>query len=380
MKLILQYFNKIGVGIINFTLHNSQKKRYTHISWKVAKGWYLCLSDKLRHYIDLYGNVLTNYDNKTENPPVKRYWHRKIKFNETELYIDFVKKTNDNLILKIVLKEENEDVNISELVKRFNSRLVLNGKQIATITLKYAHLIIKKNYNDGTVLIFSKHFHRFLNHYVAGVHEDKDSRHWGFKSANQFNKKWTASLYQKRTQPVNSNSTIMNSTTIPPQITKSTTEAITYLNKTIMHSSITFSIDPNDITSLEISDKTIVYLDDTLRDILAFDTNTFQGPNQFKASDVLSLSRRINFFQIYSNISKPVRIGDVEAPILTIIPFNPKQCNIISERNFKKLQYVDLTSNYIPKIDINIYDDNGKHVPFNKEAITTITLFFRRKY
>ena len=74
-----------------------------------------------------------------------------------------------------------------------------------------------------------------------------------------------------------------------------------------------------------------------------------------------------------------VRVGDIEAQLLTMIPFNPKDCSILSERYFKKLHYVDIKSNYIPQIDISIYDDAGALVPFHKDAITTITLHFRRK-
>ena len=120
-------------------------------------------------------------------------------------------------------------------------------------------------------------------------------------------------------------------------------------------------------------------MDDTLKDILGFDQNTFECGIDVAATAKVSLSRRINYFQIYSNINVNVRVGDVEAPLLTMIPYNPKDCSILSERVFKELRYVDLKSNYIPQIDISIYDDAGALIPFHKDAITSLTLHFRRK-
>ena len=86
-----------------------------------------------------------------------------------------------------------------------------------------------------------------------------------------------------------------------------------------------------------------------------------------------------NYFAIYSNITADVYVGNVKAPLLTMFPFNPKECSILSERRFKKFHYVDLKTNYIAQIDISIYDDAGTLIPFHKDAITSITLHFRRK-
>ena len=120
-------------------------------------------------------------------------------------------------------------------------------------------------------------------------------------------------------------------------------------------------------------------MDNTLKDILAFDQNRFTSGNDIHAKDKTSTTRRINFFAVYSNITANVRVGNVEAPLLTMFPFNPRDCSILSERHFKKFHYIDLKSNYIPQIDISIYDDAGALVPFHQDAITSITLHFRRK-
>ena len=43
------------------------------------------------------------------------------------------------------------------------------------------------------------------------------------------------------------------------------------------------------------------------------------------------------------------------------------------------VHYTKLKSNYIPQIDIAIYDDAGALIPFHKDAVTSITLHFRMK-
>lgn len=163
-----------------------------------------------------------------------------------------------------------------------------------------------------------------------------------------------------------------------PYIIRTVEDAVDYLNKVIDDQRIRFTATEN-ILSVNVSGKGLVLtMDDILRDILGFDQNIFKSGNT-KASAKVSLSRRINYFQIYSNIGVDVRVGDTEVPLLTMIPFNPKDCSVLSERNLKKLHYINLKSNYIPQIDISVYDDAGALVPFHKDAITSLTLHFRRK-
>lgn len=163
-----------------------------------------------------------------------------------------------------------------------------------------------------------------------------------------------------------------------PYIIRTVQDAVDYLNKVIEDERIRFTVTEN-ILSVSVSGKDIILtMDDILRDILGFDQNTFKSGDT-KASAKISLSRRINYFQIYSNIGVDVRVGDTEAPLLAMIPYNPKDCSVLSERHFKKLHYINLKSNYIPQIDISVYDDAGALVPFHKDAITSLTLHFRRK-
>ena len=60
---------------------------------------------------------------------------------------------------------------------------------------------------------------------------------------------------------------------------------------------------------------------DNLRDMFVFDQNVLSGKVAFFDSDAFSLSRRIHYLCIYSTANDYVHIGDTEAPLLAVIPF-----------------------------------------------------------
>ena len=100
---------------------------------------------------------------------------------------------------------------------------------------------------------------------------------------------------------------------------KSSLEVVNYLNNMVNDSRIDFRY-MNDILSLAVGGENIVLqLDDTLRDILGFNQNKFESGKDVRAKDKISLTRRINYFAIYSNITANVRVGNVEAPLLAMV-------------------------------------------------------------
>ena len=91
------------------------------------------------------------------------------------------------------------------------------------------------------------------------------------------------------------------------------------------------------------------------------------------------MTRRINFFYIYSNIGEIIRIGDTEAPLLAVLPFNPKSCQLMTEINFKNPMYVNVNSDRINQTDIGIIDYIRQLIPFRQDAMTDLQLHFRRR-
>ena len=377
-KFIINYLNKSLKNIMSLT--PTDNLRYDSV---VKKDWVVCFSGLLTYEMGNFsaeerGNfssAMTSYDNGKGN---YQAMSGNLNYVKDQFYVDVVPLNEKTLVKKIVLKAKNSDMIIDTLIKKFNYHLQLNGKKVAKMfTTDGGRIIIDKlNTDDNLVLVCSEGFHKFLNHRTAAVHEQfKLAHHHDY--TNQFSREWSVFLYKKNTKPVGAFA--VKTKVLQNHIMKSEKDAVRYLNDIVDDSRVHFKL-LNNVLSLSVGGKNVVVkVDNTLRDILGFDQNTFESGNVVQAKDVISLTRRINYFQIYSNITKNVRVGDIEAQLLTMIPFNPKDCSVLSERHFKKLHYVDIKSNYIPQIDISIYDDAGALIPFHKDAITTITLHFRRK-
>ena len=121
-----------------------------------------------------------------------------------------------------------------------------------------------------------------------------------------------------------------------------------------------------------------ITFDNDLRDILGFDKNTYEGKGIYKTSAPLSLTRHIHYFYIYSDICDMVRVGDTKAPRLATIPFNAKECRLLTEKRFTLPMYVPIKKTFISQITVNICDDAGKLVPFHHDSITMLRLHFRK--
>ena len=154
-----------------------------------------------------------------------------------------------------------------------------------------------------------------------------------------------------------------------------------YVNKRLGYNNDTVTLSQtNDVAQLTLIGPDIrLTLSKDVQDILAFNQQTFTSPCSVTASGSISLTRRIDFFYVYSNIGEFVHIGDTEAPLLCVFPYNATKCGIITEHNFKLPSYVNVKGNQLSQIDIAIYDGAGKPVPFAYNARTIVHLHFRQR-
>ena len=372
---IQNFIQKACTNIMTFTANGLTHNQFTY---KVVPGWIVCLSDKLKEELGFESSAFTSYDTYAKND-IKRT--RKVEYKEGEYYLDILPQNVKTLVKKIIIKPKNSDLTIPAFEQKFNALLKQDEKQLAvTKGSPTGHISIEKLIDDDLVLVCSEYLHKFLHHHTAALHGKQSAGlvH-SYKYTHRFTKEWSVSLYKKNKQPVGGHS--FKEIVLAPERFITTNETVQHLNNIIDSVYIKF-YNAGDILTIDVggSGIEVEFVGNTLKDILGFDQNKFQSGQKIRASAKLSLTRRINYFQIYSNIGVDVRIGDTEAPLLAIIPFNPNECGILTERNFKKPTYVDLRSNYIPQINIAIYDDAGALVPFNKDAITTLTLHFKRKY
>ena len=374
ITFIVKFLNKHLKKVMKITFINGN---HNSLRLKIEKGWVVCFSDLLRNRLGFFTNAFSDHDNYDHN--YNTHHTKPITYYDENYFHVYAVPTNSKTLVKhIVLKEKNSDMTVETLVKKFNYHLQLNGEQVAVLkALETGHLIIEKMKDDDLVLVCSADFHTFLKHRFAALHLKVIARYFAHDYSNQFSKEWSISLYRKNSAPVGGHS--FKTSVLSPHIIKSQREAVSYLNQHVDDPYIHFSLRKSSLFLRVTGSNIVLHMDNTVRDILGFDQNTFKSGDDVKASDGMSLTRRINYFQIYSNITTNARVGDTEAPLLAMIPFNPKECSILSERTFKKLHYLGIKSNYIPQIDISIYDDAGALVPFHKDAVTSITLHFRRK-
>ena len=118
-----------------------------------------------------------------------------------------------------------------------------------------------------------------------------------------------------------------------------------------------------------------VILNQTLSDILCFDQHILTyTTSPVVSSDRPSLTRHVDYLYIYSNIGRYVTVGDTKVPLLRYFPFS-----ITPQKSFLKRLYVGLNQSYIEHIEVSIRDGAGELVPFFGDAITQLTLHFRRR-
>ena len=372
-KDVINYYkdliNKEFQGILNLSIDTSKRNLNKVVHWKVlSKKHVVYLSVNLQQAFRLWSDVLTSYDMEASN-----YHHLPETMEIGESFIAVI--PTSSALKKIIIKEENEEISVEEVFKRFNERVQYEGKPLAKIVPgQYAVL---HRLSSDHVLVLSEDLHNDMQHRHAGTYTVKDSRYMAHKIEKTFRQRYYVSIFSPKCKTFNNE--LSEDIVLNPKIIFNTQHLITYLNDKFKNHEVSFSCNDANVISVSIGEAVTIEFDDVVRDILAFDYNKYTGRNTVTASDKISLTRRINFFYVYSNIGDFIRIGDTEAPLLAVIPYNPKACKLLSEVTFKVPMYVDINTDRISQIDIGIYDGAGRLIPFDNDAKTTLRLHFRQK-
>ena len=117
------------------------------------------------------------------------------------------------------------------------------------------------------------------------------------------------------------------------------------------------------------------------RTILGFRDNPLIGPNDGtdivrEADFVVDMSRGFESLYVYTNVVEPRVVGDSLVPLLRIVPLSGSQGDTVS-KTFQKTQYVPVLCKEFGTIEIDIRDDTGRPVPFERGKVV-VTLHFRR--
>ncbi|MEW8546517.1 MAG: hypothetical protein AB2693_23630, partial [Candidatus Thiodiazotropha sp.] len=92
----------------------------------------------------------------------------------------------------------------------------------------------------------------------------------------------------------------------------------------------------------------------------------------------VDLNRLHNRLYVYSDVVDYTYLGDVTAPILRVVPFEPSKRSQQSHTEFVNMHYVPVAKSYIDQVHVSIKGDTGKDIQFSSGK-TLIKLHFRRR-
>lgn len=92
----------------------------------------------------------------------------------------------------------------------------------------------------------------------------------------------------------------------------------------------------------------------------------------------VDLHMGLNQLHVYTDVAEYTLSGDVEVPILRVVPFNRRGDDLHLHVEFLNLHYVPVSRSYFDEIEINIRGDTGDPIQFT-QGKSMVKLHFRRK-
>ena len=92
---------------------------------------------------------------------------------------------------------------------------------------------------------------------------------------------------------------------------------------------------------------------------------------------IVDLRRGFESLCVYSSIVESRIVGDKIAPLLRIVPITGRHGEMVTAR-FDHVQYMPVLSREFEDVEIEIRDDTGRPVPFERGKVT-VTLHLRRR-
>ena len=96
-----------------------------------------------------------------------------------------------------------------------------------------------------------------------------------------------------------------------------------------------------------------------------------------EAESAIDLAQGFYALYVYTSIVEPRVVGDSVVALLRIVPIEGKHGDLVS-KSFDNVQYVANLHKESTTIEVDIRDDTGRSVPFERGR-TTMTFHFRRR-
>ena len=366
--------NKKLQGILNITVQKRDENKY-FISWKVVdKRFAIGVSQTLNKKFKLWTTAFTYHDYFLENyhPLTEQEYTAPLSTSEKyQLIVIPLTHASEN----IVIKKSNENIKPEEVVKRFNDKL--SNLAIMKIDHGTHFTLTTTEQSKNTLIILSKLFKYALQFWRAGLFGTNAGKRFArYDFNNIYKHEWTVNVITLE-KIYNLENPVPRTINLLDQFFKDYYNAVKYLSS--LHKECNFTIDGSKRLTMEIkAEKVDVTFSQVLCECLGFEKLTYSGKGTFQATSPFSLNRLVKYLYIYSNLGQYCKVGDTEAPILTVVPFNSEGCETVQERIFESPIYVPLRSNYLSHIEVLLCDGTGESIRFMPEAKTVLTLHFRQ--
>ena len=156
------------------------------------------------------------------------------------------------------------------------------------------------------------------------------------------------------------------------------------LNDGVKGGSVKFSYDPvTRKVCVQMKGDTTFALYGDLLNVLGFGTGdgvvirTSNRKTLTQGNSIVDLRRGFESPYVYSSIVEPRIVGDKIAPLLRIVPITGRHGEMVAAR-FDLVQYMPVLSREFEAVEIEIRDDTGRPVPFERGKVT-VTLHLRRR-
>ena len=106
-------------------------------------------------------------------------------------------------------------------------------------------------------------------------------------------------------------------------------------------------------------------------------TSYIPGGGEYVSDWVADLEKGLNSLYMYCPLVEPRMVGDAQVPLLRIVPVEGRDGEMIT-RVFDPIQYCPLLQRRFQTVDIDIRDDTGSIVPFERGRVV-VTLHCRKR-
>ena len=128
--------------------------------------------------------------------------------------------------------------------------------------------------------------------------------------------------------------------------------------------------------NMKVKNDCQVIITPLLQSMLGFRQAIFPA-GEYVSDWVADVKKRLNSLYVYCPWVEPRMVGDTQVSLLRIVPVEGRDGEMIT-RMFDPIQYCPLLQKLFQTVEIDLRDDTGSIVPFERGRVV-VTLHFRKR-